>query len=454
MPLRSVLFVNVAVLLVMAGFVSPAQALVQKVVKDNIDSVAEYAYRSGGTGISGGSCGSTCTSIWNVQHTPPPNPNPVATEAVNRQLVELNRGVKTLPKASLIGKISLGLSAFSIGLWIGDTINDKLLHIGGPAAPASPSYTGFSLAWIEKGTGLGDVGLVAPQDGFYLWASPNNVRAFKRWTGKSEGACSNLDPQPSEYVDLTVGKDGCYLGGSETGWRELHAYVYGKPFEVLGPIEDFDEDEYNVRIGDWPDEPTSMEELGTRVEDVIESDELPLANAHFAHALEPENFPDPRITDEEEDHRCDRAPASYMNPGGNVSPEPFAKHIATPFTITNRPFGYASVDVYLHEGETHWIPGRNPETSPWHIDEWGGWGYRHILAKHGWGATDLEETQLALTNATPVQQKGTNYLYSLPLKTGGDGGVGCIRQVVVDFEAGLEDPRPRGIVTSFNQAAP
>jgi hypothetical protein len=199
-----------------------------------------------------------------------------------------------------------------------------------------------------------------------------------------------------------------------------------------------------------------MEELETRVEDVIESDELPLANAHFAHALEPENYPDPRITDEKNDHRCDRTPgASYMNPDGNVSPEPFAKHIGTPFTVSNRPEGYASVDVYFHEGTTHWIPGREPEISPWYVDAWGGWGYRHILAKHGWGATDLEETQLALASATPEQQKETtNYLYSLPLKTLGDGGVSCIRQVVVDFEAAVEDPRPRGIVTSFNEVVP
>ena len=312
-------------------WVSSAQGLVQEVVKENIDDVAEYTYRSGGSGITGGTCGSTCKSLWDLQHTTPPNASPAATEALNSQLVELDRAVKTLPKASLISKVSLGATAFTVGLWIGDVINDKLLHIGGPAAPASPNYTSFSLTWISKGKGLGDWNLFAPQDGFYLSASPGNVRAFKRWTGATQGACSNLDPEPSEYLDLKVGEDACSLGGGKLGWREFHAYVYDQPFEVLGPIEDFNEDDYDIRIGDWPEEPTNMAELETRVEDVVEGDELPMASAFVAHELQPESYPDPRITDEKNDHRCDRSPgASYMNPGGNVSPEPFAKHLATP----------------------------------------------------------------------------------------------------------------------------
>ncbi len=433
-----------------------AQALVPEVVKQNPGVVAEYTYRSGGSAVPGGTCGSTCTTIWNLQHSTPPGANPAATEALNRQLVELDRSVKTLPKASLIGKVSLAATSFTVGLWIGDLINDKLLHIGGPAEPAEPNYQSFSLVWYWQGENLGDWNLWAPQAGYYLQAWPGNVRAFKRWTGASEGGCSNLDPEPSEYLDLTLAEDACSLGGGKVGMRQLHAYVYDKPFEIPKPIEDFDEDEYDIRIGDWPEEPASMAELETRVQAVIEEDDLVFANAYFAHILQPENYPDPRITKTEEKHQCDRSPgARYANPGGNVSPEPFAKHIATPFTITNRPEGHGSVYVYLHEGTTFWVPGRFPERPSWYLDDWGGWGYRHIMAKHGWSELDLKETELTLASAFPEQQSEngkptSRYAYTLPMSLPGAGGVSCIRRVVVDFEPGSGDPRSRGIVTSFN----
>jgi nitrogen fixation protein len=430
-----------------------AQALVQEVVKQNASAVAEYTYRSGGSAVPGGTCGSTCTTIWNLQHTTPPGANPTVTETLNRQLVELGRKVKTLPKASLIGKVSLAATSFTVGLWIGDLINDKLLHIGGPAEPAEPNYESFSLVWYWHGENLGDWNLWAPRDGYYLQASPGNVRAFKRWTGTTEGSCSNLDPEPSEYLDLTLAEDACYLGGEKMGMRQLHAYVYDQPFEIPEPIQDFDEDEYDIRIGDWPEEPASMSQLETRVQAAIEEDDLPLTNAFLAHALQPENYPDPRITKTRQDHRCDRTPGPrYANPGGNVSPEPFAKHIATPFTITNRPEGYGSVDVYLHAGTTHWIPGKDPEEPTSYLDDWGGWGYRHIVAKHGWSELDLKETELALASSFPEQVGETaKYVYSLPISSPGAGGVGCVRHVVVKFELEMEDPRPLGIMTSFNE---
>lgn len=113
----------------------------------------------------------------------------------------------------------------------------------------------------------------------------------------------------------------------------------------------------------------------------------PLTQAFLDFLADPEDFPNPVVTQKREDHRCDRSPGpTYRNPDGNIDPDPFAKHITEPFEVTDRPGTGAGVDVFLHEGTTHWIPGRNPETAPQdqYLDAWGGWGYRHILAKHGW----------------------------------------------------------------------
>jgi hypothetical protein len=200
-----------------------------------------------------------------------------------------------------------------------------------------------------------------------------------------------------------------------------------------------------------PTLPTA-EQLQSRVASELDTSDYPVVNRWVNHEAEPENYPNPLVTRTEEDHRCDRAAgASYQNPGGNADPDPFTKYYETPFAITNRPPGYGSTEIYLHYGSTRWIPAVHPEEAPWYRDAWDGWGYRHIQAKHGWSELDREETQLALAEDTaPVDQGNGKWLYKAPVPTEGEGGVTCTRDVVVDFEPGEGDPRPRGIVTSFN----
>jgi hypothetical protein len=161
------------------------------------------------------------------------------------------------------------------------------------------------------------------------------------------------------------------------------------------------------------------------------------------------------VTQEEEDHRCDRAPgATYENPGGNDDPDPFTKYLDDAFAVTTYPAGYEGSDVYLHYGTTYWVPGGNPAQTPWYLDDWGGWGYRHILAKHGWSELDQQETEEALVDdADPSQTPNGNWDYETPLSTPGQGGVSCTRTVIVDFRTGNGDPGPRGVVTSFNKVA-
>jgi hypothetical protein len=93
-----------------------------------------------------------------------------------------------------------------------------------------------------------------------------------------------------------------------------------------------------------------------------------------------------------------------------------------------------------------------PDATP---DDWGGWGYRHIAAKHGWGPEDVDGTLQTLASpVTTVQVSasrrrffGINYRQR---------GAFCRRVVVVEYERGTDsegnpDPEPIHIVTSFGE---
>jgi hypothetical protein len=201
--------------------------------------------------------------------------------------------------------------------------------------------------------------------------------------------------------------------------------------------------------------PPSAEALPLKIQEELETANYPLYNRFANYLADPHNFPDPRVTKltiKDKDRRCDRGTPAFENPDQNISPEPFTKKIETPFTITKRPEGFGGTNIYLHWGTTQWEPGKEGFEEEASLDLWSGWGYRHIVAKHGWNATDLEETQLALVDdLTPVNTKGSNWRYETPEISTGKEGVGCNRVVIVDYVAGEGDPRPRGIVTSFNE---
>jgi hypothetical protein len=95
-----------------------------------------------------------------------------------------------------------------------------------------------------------------------------------------------------------------------------------------------------------------------------------------------------------------------------------------------------------------------PNVSNRHID-WRGWGYRKIVAKHGWGPDDLEATRIALLNGSPEPHAAIpgRYRYLGP-EYGGRAGARCRRMVIVEYERNQEEieknaPTSAGIITSF-----
>jgi hypothetical protein len=88
-------------------------------------------------------------------------------------------------------------------------------------------------------------------------------------------------------------------------------------------------------------------------------------------------------------------------------------------------------------------------------NDWPGWGYRHIKAKHGWSDEDRAETQLALEQA-PWSTRNGKITYVGPEYLG-QNATQCWRIVVVlptaailkDANLTFPEPTARGIITSY-----
>ena len=81
---------------------------------------------------------------------------------------------------------------------------------------------------------------------------------------------------------------------------------------------------------------------------------------------------------------------------------------------------------------------------------WGGWGYRHIYARHGWTSLDVTETAAALAT-TPLQDVAdpNTWLYYGPPYAGSEDAL-CQRFVVVQTATRSGEPAPKDIITSFS----
>ena len=117
---------------------------------------------------------------------------------------------------------------------------------------------------------------------------------------------------------------------------------------------------------------------------------------------------------------------------------------------------YPGFDPALHPPHAESIPLRYGEQE---IDIDDGWGWRHIRAKHGYGAEEQQATQQALaSDPSPTlrfastRQWVFHYYYKAPDGSGGE--IDCVRSVPVQFDAdrkqlGMDDQTMKGIITSY-----
>jgi len=133
---------------------------------------------------------------------------------------------------------------------------------------------------------------------------------------------------------------------------------------------------------------------------------------------------------------------SGSGPAPNPGDSKPATSVVTTFTNVLNPATGKNVSVKLY----------------WGTD---GWGYRHIVIKHGWTAKDAADTALALKDRSPKPNgtRTTSWLYDYTY-IGSDRVTQCYRRVVL--ELGITDPSfptptkpaPKHIITSFAGAGP
>jgi hypothetical protein len=204
----------------------------------------------------------------------------------------------------------------------------------------------------------------------------------------------------------------------------------------------------------------TLGEVSENIKEELESEKYPAANRWANYRLDPHHFPNPEVTEleiKQKDRLCDRGTPLFEDPDRSLAPGAFEKFEKTPYSVTERPSGTGSEPVYMRYGTTDWEPARTKwieeEKTPY-LDAWGGWGYRHIVAKHGWNLLDSEETQIALNDdlfPTKTGPKNELWRYESPEINPISPTVGCNRVVIVDFEQEEGDPASRGIVTSYNE---
>ena len=178
----------------------------------------------------------------------------------------------------------------------------------------------------------------------------------------------------------------------------------------------------------------------TRIADALASGAYPQLSRWLDHNAAPELFPDPTVTQvsNENYHRCDFGDPAFENPGGNLLPDPWEPRPEGSFEAVERPSGASSApDPILRWGTAEWGGA--------YIDDWDGWGYRHIQAKHGWSSDDILATALALAAPVDTSQSSETSMVYHGAEIEQNGAV-CQRRVIVQYDPAA----PHGIITSYN----
>jgi hypothetical protein len=424
----------------------------------NLESSAEYLLENSPRKISG--IGSTAESeaLYKTVTEPPPGADTIVQDELESETPSLLQKVGAWVW-NKVPEVTVAVGGFWAGWEIGSAIYGEFFE---EASPGGGSSTLFADEWHVKAPGedllseaAGDI--YSPGWGSVGYSSEG--QPFGRVT--ETGGCEAELYGDGIPLFVPAWEHHHFCGSSE-----YHDYVLWKPFEVkqcgkagvtcpgIEPVPYEGEGQ--------PTAPTP-EALRESLKKALETSEYSIYNRLYNFEQQPENYPDPRITKkkvDDEERRCDRGIPKFENPGGNGSPEPFAKKEETAFLVGTLPPGIESPSpVYLRWGTTSWLEAGKSE--PEYLDQWGGWGYRKIVAKHSWNALDRAETENALLSGTPeLAGNGFDWLYKAHDEDPGTGGVGCERVVVVGLEIGEdpetkeENPAPRGIITSYNRVIP
>jgi len=398
-----------AVLFAAVGPCAAALAYVpEPVVQQSIPVIAEHLARGGAASIPGVSCGSTCSDLWLQEHRP--IPYQPSSAQLHRELTNVrSRRVKVLPALKVLGSVALAAETFHLGWKIGEGLNAKFFRFGVPEKPAAVvsarlyhAAAGHVIrAWLPP----------MPYDGWYVeyqttggyrYAHIQRQLSSGGPTGSSRQCVlgpqvmpEGLEARPNGVVE------SCYRGTfMSEAWVMPEA---GTIADGQSPIEDYVDQPYERATPSWVDAPPGLEQLETRTRNALESGDFRIAEPWYAHQLDPQTYEDPT---EDEQQRDDCRPPDSV-PAGDPQPlrgtEDFLQDPdrwrARYETVRAEEFPPGATvpesGLVATGGQAYMRWGWTSLNAKEEID-WEGWGFRKIVAKHGWGPTALEKTSEAL----------------------------------------------------------
>jgi hypothetical protein len=433
------------------GAATERAAAIEPVVEENLPTVSQHL-RRGGTFWTPPTCGTTCQTWWLEEHRPIPN-QPSSKDLHSELFKARSRiGLLKVARYAFAGTL-LGLVATEIAIRIGD----KLLFYEQPAAGAgggnqrlSPKDPGSTLS---VGYPSKPVATYTFPEAGWAWQHEVGSNNWHSMTGNDPNC-----PGPAVSTSLHIVSPGTYnicgdpltdLGpGTVTG-----GYVLASEISSGRPVEDYVDQPYQVATNPmWAPTDAATEQA---LEDELASNpnEYRVAEAWWAHQLDPQNHDDAT----ERDDPCELGSgATSADPGlgrgtADSGQQFLDRYEQVPSTVAPAT-GFPTVNgtVYLRWGWT------SPNVDNPHID-WRGWGYRKIAAKHGWSSADATATATALLDTTPTAQDadGDRYRYVGPTYPGANGAV-CQRVVVVNHDRTFDEVNegataPAHIITSYGR---
>jgi hypothetical protein len=256
---------------------------------------------------------------------------------------------------------------------------------------------------------------------------------------------------PLPFTDESAGLSNSFCGTPSGNYPVFVHYAYA-PEDALsakGPIDDYSTQPYDYQTAAPPD--PGVATVTDRIRSELESDNYPTLNQKYEYELGTPNACDPvepfvcnppERTSVEDQRKCELG-----DRGTHQDPDP------TRTIEKNDPALYERHQTFAAKGIDggEWFPDLYKGWTDEHAgaDGWGGWGWRHIDAKHGWRQADIDATAQAL-QSTPIRQDNGALRYVGAQYE--QNGALCERWVIVwDTRRDDDEPQPPGIVTSFGR---
>jgi len=444
-------------------------------VQENLSTVADHAARGGAVEVPGSTCGPACDDLWTDEHSPEPGAQ--TERELNRQLRTLRIAAKVLPAVKTLSRADLMFGTFEIGWRIGTGINTKWLRIGLPERTPSNLYGGNqAITFVDGATTA-----INARTPFVSWSELGQSNGVWRWSFDSgrinrlvAGPCKGYMPAPpagfSETSTFTT-----VTWCTSDGTSKVAAYYRTEDeLPAPGPIEDYSGQPYRSDTPSWQGQQTDRSGLENDVNRGLA--QTPLLEAWHCHRAAPKLCAtSPQLESSRE--QCELTDAL------GADPAPERDEGDSTVTFKRR---YESVPATALPPEAAWpVAGVEANGAPLGLkahlrwgytarlanvySDWGGWGYRHIAAKHGWTKLERDATVEALSRP-PVAVEHIDdrnggrvvdrHIYHGPVYSGRYGAE-CVRAVAVEFDYNdvggdnrwsdeiANGTKSAGIITSF-----